>query len=527
MKRVYSLARRAACWFLALTVLTQVHSAQAQGTAFTYQGRLNSSGAAVSGNYDLRFTIFDSSGGATVVGEPLTNSVTGISNGLFAVTLDFGANVFTGPARWLEISARTNGPGSFTTLSPRQPLTPSPYAIYAGTASNVVADTVVKSLNNLKDAVTLAAGSNVTITPSGNTLTIASDPQSGAALWKLNNTNAYYNVGNVGIGTTTPATALEANGIVRSTRIANPAQFLQLDGGDPASIRLTAQSVVSAEKSLLIQNLSGEATPGANNAIDFVLGTTTSPSVKMTLTKDGNVVLPLGGTGGNIGIGTPNGETGMTISGANRADLRFDGSVLKLVAGTGTGIPSQINGIAIKTSGDVGVGTAFPGAKLDVLASTGTGVRASTGSGDAVNAFSSGGRGIFAEAFTGVGVWAQSDSGLAIVAAGYVQQSRDKGGFVKAMALIHVDRPNISSQTATVVRCFNGNANNSTGNCLFTVSANRNSATVNFGFTVNDRFVSVTGVGGDTPSIFNFPDPTSVTVLCGFDDNTDFFVFVF
>src|SRR5439155_90756 len=61
-----------------------------------------------------------------------TNSATGVSNGLFTATLDFGAGVFSGPARWLEIAVRTNGAGSFTVLTPRQALTATPYAITAG-----------------------------------------------------------------------------------------------------------------------------------------------------------------------------------------------------------------------------------------------------------------------------------------------------------------------------------------------------------------------------------------------------------
>jgi hypothetical protein len=46
----------------------------------------------------------------------------------------------------------------------------------AGTITNekVATGQIVKSINSLKDDVTLAAGSNITITPSGNTLTIAS-----------------------------------------------------------------------------------------------------------------------------------------------------------------------------------------------------------------------------------------------------------------------------------------------------------------------------------------------------------------
>ena len=116
------------------TLSLQPSTVFAQGTAFTYQGRLNVSTNPANGSYDLRFTLFPvNSGGAPAAG-PLTNSATGVSNGLFMVTLDFGG-VFTGTNYWLEIGVRTNGNGAFTTLSPRQAVTPTPYAIFAEGAS--------------------------------------------------------------------------------------------------------------------------------------------------------------------------------------------------------------------------------------------------------------------------------------------------------------------------------------------------------------------------------------------------------
>ncbi|MBI3850306.1 MAG: hypothetical protein HY298_08465 [Verrucomicrobia bacterium] len=109
---------------------------RAQGTAFTYQGRLADTGSPANGNYDLRFTVYDSTNSpGTIIAGPLTNAPTVVSNGLFTVKLDFGASVFTGAARWLEIAVRTNGSGAFATLTPRQHLTPTPYAIYAGGAN--------------------------------------------------------------------------------------------------------------------------------------------------------------------------------------------------------------------------------------------------------------------------------------------------------------------------------------------------------------------------------------------------------
>src|ERR1041385_5777501 len=104
----------------------------AQGTAFTYQGQLRDNGAPASGIYDLRFTIYDSTNSPGVIlAGPITNAATAVSNGLFTVALDFGASAFTGASNWLQIAVRTNGSGSFTNLSPRQQLTPTPYAIFA------------------------------------------------------------------------------------------------------------------------------------------------------------------------------------------------------------------------------------------------------------------------------------------------------------------------------------------------------------------------------------------------------------
>src|SRR5262249_3531346 len=61
------------------------------------------------------------------------------NNGVFSVTLDFGAGVFPGPARWLEIAVRTNGStGPYNVLIPRQALTATPYAITAGNLTGML-----------------------------------------------------------------------------------------------------------------------------------------------------------------------------------------------------------------------------------------------------------------------------------------------------------------------------------------------------------------------------------------------------
>jgi hypothetical protein len=118
----------------------------AQGTAFTYQGRLNDGVSSANGAYDLRFAVYDALTAGTQQGSLRTNSATTVSNGIFTVTFDFG-NQFPGAARWLEISVRTNGDGAFTVLSPRQQLTPTPYAIFAEGANATGLSGTIPSAN--------------------------------------------------------------------------------------------------------------------------------------------------------------------------------------------------------------------------------------------------------------------------------------------------------------------------------------------------------------------------------------------
>jgi len=56
-------------------------SAFAQGTVFTYQGRLNNGTNAVTGTYDLKFQLYDSVTGGTLLGGPTTNTAVGVTNG--------------------------------------------------------------------------------------------------------------------------------------------------------------------------------------------------------------------------------------------------------------------------------------------------------------------------------------------------------------------------------------------------------------------------------------------------------------
>ena len=171
-----------------LAILAGALHLYGQGTALTYQGRLNDGGSPASGLYDLRFGLYDAANGTGQQGNLVTNSATAVSNGLFTVTLDFG-DQFPGADRWLEIGLRTNGSGAFTTLAPRQAIMPTPYAITAAMATGVPATGIGSG----------TAGINI----SGNAATATS------ALTADTATNLVGNGANL--------TALNANNLVNGT----------------------------------------------------------------------------------------------------------------------------------------------------------------------------------------------------------------------------------------------------------------------------------------------------------------------
>lgn len=115
---------------------------QAQSSTFIYQGQLSSNGVAPTGLFDVRFALYDAATSGNQISFVITNSPTGITNGLFQVALTFGASAFDGSARWLELGVRTNGgTGAFTILAPRQQLAATPYAVRAATLSGTIAST--------------------------------------------------------------------------------------------------------------------------------------------------------------------------------------------------------------------------------------------------------------------------------------------------------------------------------------------------------------------------------------------------
>ena len=169
-------------------------SSWAQGTAFTYQGRLVNNGSAANGTYDFRFRVASDADGNNLLGGPsITNGVT-VANGLFTVVLDFGGGTFTGSNRWLQVEVRTNGGAGYTVLSPLQLFTPSPYAIMASSASNLLGTVSASQLIGSVPATQLSGtvpAANISGTYTGavsfsNPANVFSGNGSGlTGLWKL------------------------------------------------------------------------------------------------------------------------------------------------------------------------------------------------------------------------------------------------------------------------------------------------------------------------------------------------------
>jgi hypothetical protein len=423
----------------------------------SYRGQLSDGGQPASGRYDMEFRLFDSAepGTGSSQGNPLAVAGVGVTNGAFAVTLDFPTTLFEGKPRFLEIALKpANDPGPLHTLAPRQRLNSLPYAIHSASADQLAG---VASTNFVQaDGAGRVAIGRATPSPDFR-LDVA-----GPILLQPGGSGG----GFISFHTPNFETGMTING----------------NGNRRADIRFDGSSL-----KLLASNTAGPPPAESGVTIDtngnVGIGTA-HPTPGVRLEVEGTALFVPGGSGGNIQVGSPNAETGFTILGANRADLRFDGSTLSLVAANGRTPPSSSSGVAINTSGKVGIGTASPVAKLHVDDAT-------------PNTAAVYGR---ASGTGGVGVYSESANGPAVVARGNAIQSLDRGGFVKAMVFVNPFLP----ADQYVVRCFNaaqtGNAT-STSPCGIQVTRiNIGHYIVDFGFPVEDRFFSLTtrsGYGGD------------------------------
>lgn len=208
----------------------------AQSAAFTYQGKLLDGGTAPTATYDLEFRLWDvDTGGATPLATQTLSGVQ-VTNGIFTVQLDLGVN-FPGAARWIEIAVKKPADATFTTLTPRQPITNAPYSVRslvsttADSADSLspvcdlcVTDAHIQSIDGTKLTGVVAIANGGTGSPTQNFVDLMGDQviagnktftgntlsaQNGFNATSINATNlnasnAVVN-GNLGIGTNNPA----------------------------------------------------------------------------------------------------------------------------------------------------------------------------------------------------------------------------------------------------------------------------------------------------------------------------------
>jgi hypothetical protein len=325
-------------------------SAFSQPTPFTYQGQLKQQGSPLTGLVDATFSLYDSNVAETPVAGPLVYDglvlpAVQVTNGLFSVELDFGVEVFQQGGEWLEIEVRAphdaNDLGAYTTLTPRQRITAAPFALSVpGLATNEAGVEVEGDIHAVGEIAASAYTSNSPFIIKVNPL------QMECA--RFDEANCF-----MGVGTDAPQAKLHIGGVAGVDGLMFPDGSLQKSAATGGG---------------------GVSGSGTTNSIPFWSAGTTLGNSQITQNANGvqlpnGVQLAVGAQGYQLAFGSPNGETGLSIAGPTalkRADLRFDGITLKLNAGPAGSPPA--NGIAIDTTGKVGIGTTTPASKLDIWA---------------------------------------------------------------------------------------------------------------------------------------------------------------
>ncbi len=329
-------------------------TAQAQGTAFIYQGRLNDGGLPASGSYDFRFRLAADPLGNTYVGNPyLTNGIA-VANGLFATTLDFGPGAFTGSNYWLEVDVRTNGATGYTALTPLQALTPTPYAIMANSASNLLGTLPAAQLSagtaaiNISGNAATATSANAATTAGSATTAATANNFSGALAGDVTGTQAATMVSAVG-GVTAASVAAGATAANASTSANTANTLVERDGsGSFSAGTITAGGFTGNGAGVTNVNAATLAGLGAGNFWQLG-GNNVAPGQFIGSTNNQPVEIWAGGVRmlrlepGIGGLNTPN------VIGGSPANL----------------VPGNVRGVTIGGGGTIGHSVVFPGVSLN------------------------------------------------------------------------------------------------------------------------------------------------------------------
>jgi len=317
--RYYSLA----VWlFLGLLTGPLILAASGQGTVFTYQGRLTDGSGPANGSYDFRFRLAaDPLGNNFVAGPVLTNAVA-VSGGLFTVALDFGS-VFTGSNYWLQIDVRTNGAGSYSTLTPLQALTPTPYAIFAGGASNLLGAVPAAQLSGTIGSAQLAGAYS-------NPLNFSNAANQFSGTFNGNG-GALSNVNAAALGGLAASNFWQTSG---NTGTSPSANFLGTTDNQPLEFRVNGQRVLrltpnsTGGPNLLGGSVANVIAPGIVGGVIIGGGSTSYFGTPYTNSIASDFDFIGGGAGHSIGTNSPFSTIiGGTVNqiGANNSDVFIGG----------------------------------------------------------------------------------------------------------------------------------------------------------------------------------------------------------
>lgn len=152
-----------------------VQSQSPVSSTLTYQGQLKQNDRPVTDTCDFEFNLWNdpiASDPVNLIAGPVifsdANAIV-VKNGLFTAPLDFGINPFGYEDRWLGILVRCpTGSAEWTTLFPRQQITPAPYALALpgfktepnDIAANVVGGSQTNIVTNSVAGATIIGGLN-------------------------------------------------------------------------------------------------------------------------------------------------------------------------------------------------------------------------------------------------------------------------------------------------------------------------------------------------------------------------------